>query len=330
MTRKRQIRALAVAVGLLAAVAVAAPAALAAPPTNSTRPTISGDAAEGQTLTASTGTWTNSPTGFQFQWLRCRADGAGCVAVPGAAERTYLLTRTDVGRRMRVRVIAFNADGAGVARSAPTAVVTATGAPQNTTRPTISGQPRVGAQLTADPGSWSGSPDSFAYQWQRCDIDVVSCFDVVGATARTYTVRSTDLGFRLRVEVRATSSRGSGMAVSEVSDVVQPAAPITNRRPALTIVSVRFLGARIYARFRICDDSPRNLSILATDSRPRRRAQTRRFSTRIPPNPCGVYTRNWVPAVRFRRSGSGRYTVTLRARDTTGMTSAAARRSFRR
>jgi hypothetical protein len=112
--------------------------------------------------------------------------------------------------------------------------------------------------------------------------------------------------------------------------VVQPATPITNRRPAITIISARFLGARIYARFRICDDSPRNLGIFATDSRPRRRAQTRRFSTRIPPNPCGVYTRSWVPAVRFRRSGPGRHTVTLRARDATGMISGPARRSFRR
>ena len=92
------------------------------------------------------------------------------------------------------------------------------------------------------------------------------------------------------------------------------------------IVSVRFLGARVYARFRICDDRPRNLTILATDSRPGRVAQTRRFSTRIAPNPCGVYTRNWVPAVRFR--GKGRYTITLRARDTSGRVSAAARRTF--
>lgn len=53
---------------------------------------------------------------------------------------------------------------------------------------------------------------------------------------------------------------------------------------------------------------------------------TRRFSTRAAPNPCGVYTRSWVPALRFR--GKGRYTITLRARDTGGSTSAPARRTF--
>ena len=40
---------------------------------------------------------------------------------------------------------------------------------------------------------------------------------------------------------------------------------MTNARPTLKLISVRFLGARLYARFRICDDSPRNLTILATD-----------------------------------------------------------------
>jgi hypothetical protein len=329
MTRNRQTIRLLVLVALaLSAVAVTAQGALAAPPVNETRPTISGTAAEGQTLTASNGTWANSPTAFQYQWQRCRADGLGCVAVPGATERTYLLTQADVGRRMRVRVLAVNADGAAAARSDPTAVVTATNAPQNTSRPTISGEARVGEQLTASQGTWTGSPSSFAYQWQRCDIDGTGCLDVAGATGSTYGVRLADLGFRLRVEVRATNSSGSGQAVSALTAVVQPATPITNRRPTLTIISIRFLGARAYARFRICDDSPRNLTILATDSRPGRASQTRRFSTRIAPNPCGAYTRNWVPAARFR--GRGRYTITLRARDTSGMTSAAKSKTFRR
>ena len=71
----------------------------------------------------------------------------------------------------------------------------------------------------------------------------------------------------------------------------------------------------------------RNVSaFLATDSRPGRVSQTRRFTTRIAPNPCGVYTRSWVPAVRFR--GKGRYTVTIAVRDTSGRTSAPVRKTF--
>jgi hypothetical protein len=96
----------------------------------------------------------------------------------------------------------------------------------------------------------------------------------------------------------------------------------------LRILSTRFLGARIYARYRICDDSNKNLTIIQTDSRPGRLSYTRRFSTLAAPRPCGVYTRSWVPAQRFR--DAGRYTVTLRAHDKSGFTSLPSRRTFAR
>lgn len=302
--------------------------AAAAPPTNTKEPTITGTPRVGETLTAQNGTWANNPTAFQYQWQRCGGAGAGCANVAGAVEKTYLLTSADSGRRMAVRVLAVNADGAKEARSNQTAVVTPSAAPQNTARPSITGDARVGEELTAEDGTWTNSPTAFAHQWQRCDIDGTSCLPVAGAIGKTYGVRNLDLGFRLRVQVTARNTNGSGSAVSPVTEIVAPTVEITNTRPTLTIVSVRFFGARVYARFRICDDTPKNLTILATDSRPGRASFTRRFSTQIAPDPCGVYTRNWVPAQRFR--GKGRYTITLQARDTSGATSAPARRTFSR
>jgi hypothetical protein len=94
----------------------------------------------------------------------------------------------------------------------------------------------------------------------------------------------------------------------------------------LRIIKVQFLGAKVYARFRICDDSFKNLTIIETDSRPGKLSYTRRFATLAAPMPCGVYTRHWTPVARFR--GPGRYTLTLRARDKSGLTSLPARRSF--
>jgi hypothetical protein len=315
----------AILAGSFAALTVASVAS-AAPPTNTTLPSITGTPRVGETLTAQNGTWANNPTAFQYQWQRCGGAGAGCTNVAGAVEKTYLLTAADANRTMRVTVLAVNADGARSARSNPTAVVTASAAPQNTARPTIAGDARVGEELTAEEGTWTNTPTAYAYQWQRCDIDGTGCLPVAGATGKTYGVRNADLGFRLRVTVTARNANGSGSANSAVTPIVVPTVTVTNERPTLTIVSVRFLGNRVYARFRVCDDTRKNLTILATDSRPGRASHTRRFSTLIAPNPCGVYTRNWVPVQRFR--GKGRYTVTLRARDTSGLTSAPARRTF--
>jgi hypothetical protein len=329
MRRKHgTIRSTVVALSALAIGVLAAPSAWAAPPVNATPPGITGTPRVGETLTASNGTWANNPTAYQYQWQRCNASGAGCVAVSGATRQTYVLTGADANRTMRVRVLAVNADGAAAARSNPTArVALSPEAPRNTVRPAVNGDATVGMELAVDAGTWTGAP-ALAYQWQRCDVDGVTCFAVAGATGQTYGVRTSDLGFRLRVVVRGTNSQGTSTATSLATEVVAPATPITNTRPTMTILSVRFLGARVYSRFRVCDDMPENLAILATDSRPRRVPQTRRFSTRIPPQLCGVYTRSWVPAARFR--GKGTYTVTLRSRDAEGSTSRPARRTFRR
>jgi hypothetical protein len=329
MRRKHlTIRSTVVALSALAIGALAAPSAWAAPPVNATPPGITGTPRVGETLTASNGTWANSPTAYQYQWQRCNASGAGCVAVSGATKQTYTVIGADANRTLRVRVLAVNADGAAAARSNPTArVALSPEAPRNTVPPELSGEAVVGMELAVDAGTWTGAP-SFAYQWQRCDVDGVTCFAVAGATGQTYGVRASDLGYRLRAIVRGTNSQGTTAVNSPASGVVAPATPITNTRPSMTIVSVRFRGARVYTRFRVCDDLPENLAIFATDSRPRRAPQTRRFSTRVPPALCGVYTRSWVPSARFR--GKGTYTVTLRARDADGSTSRPAKRTFRR
>lgn len=306
----------------------AATAAAQAPPVNIEPPTVTGTPRVGEVLTAQNGTWQNSPTTFQYRWLRCNPGGNNCDLL-AADGRTYRVAQEDAGRTLRVRVTAVNADGSTNARSEQTEVVGSNAAPlTNTARPTIAGDARVGQELTASEGTWTGNPTSFGFQWQRCDADSLTCANVIGATGRTYGVRVADLGFRLRVEVTARTDNRSGTAVSNATAIVVPTTPVTNRRPTIRFISVRFTGARVYARFRICDDTPRNLAILVTETRPGVRSANRRFATRVPPRPCGAYTRNWLPAERFR--GPGRYTITLRARDTSGLTSLPVRRTFRR
>ena len=186
-----QARGLALALGVFAALLVAggAEATANAAPTNTVPPTISGTPTVGQTLTTSDGTWNNAPTSFAYQWLRCNAGGNNCAAVANGTQKTYTLVGADAGHTMRARVTATNTDGSNSVQSdqtATVAAVTPSGTPKNTASPTISGTPKVGQQLTADPGSWSANPTSFAYQWQRCDADVAACSNVIGATAKSY------------------------------------------------------------------------------------------------------------------------------------------------
>ena len=286
-------------------VATAATAAPAAVPVNIDPPTVTGTARVGEVLTAHNGTWDNAPTTFAYRWLRCNQLGNSCVQLAADGE-TYRLGRPDVGNTLRVRVRASNADGSATARSEQSDVVVANAPPlTNTSRPTITGDARVGQELSANEGTWTGNPTSFVFQWQRCDIDTLLCVDVAGATGRTYGVRAGDIGTRLRVQVTARTDTRTGTAVSAATTVVQPAVTITNRRPTVVILGVRFTGARVYVRMRICDDQPRNLGILVRETRPGVREANRTFSTRAAPRPCGAYTRNWLPAPRFR--GAGRY-----------------------
>jgi hypothetical protein len=331
--RHGSLRAIAVllvvaATGLLAAIAGARTNAV---PQNTSPPTISGTAREGQTLTANRGTWQNNPTSFAYQWRRCAADGTGCTNIAGATRRTYTLTAADVDNTIRVVVTASNADGQASAVSAPTKVVSSANAPKNTSPPTISGTPKVGEELAADPGTWTGGVQSFSYQWERCSAGGTACADVTGATGKAYGVRAADVGHTLRVAVTATNASDSATAVSAPTAVVTsgsppPPPPRGNRAPRITLVSARFVGPILYVRVRICDDAPRNVTIIARDSSPRVASFTHRYATLTPPNPCGVYGRHWKPAARFRTAV--KYTVTLWARDKSGLTSRPVRKTF--
>lgn len=95
-------------------------------PVNTQPPSISGEAVEGETLTASDGQWSGAqPLTFTRQWQRCDVAGESCQPIPGATGQTYVVQALDVGGRIVVVVQAQNADGSASATSAPTAVVEA-------------------------------------------------------------------------------------------------------------------------------------------------------------------------------------------------------------
>jgi hypothetical protein len=313
--------------GLLAA------SARGAAPSNTAPPTITGTAQQGRTLIARNGTWTNSPSTFFYRWQRCSVDGTGCANIDNAAQRTYTLKANDVDQTVRVVVTASNGDGQTSANSAATDVISSNAAPRNTANPTVSGDPQVGEELTAAHGTWTGGVRSYAYQWKRCDRTGAACTDAAGATGSTYGVRVTDVGHTLRVAVTATNLAGSATAASAATGVAHaapsavPPKPAVNHRPRIAILFARFVGARVYVKFRVCDDSRRNLGIRERDSKRGVASYSRRFRTLTPPRSCAALSRTWRPAPRFRH---GRFVVTLWARDFAGLRSAPTARAFSR
>ncbi|MEA2254615.1 MAG: hypothetical protein QOG35_660, partial [Solirubrobacteraceae bacterium] len=204
------------------------------PPVNTVPPTISGAPQVGQTLTATTGTWTGSPTiTYAYQWRRCDSAGSTCVNV-GTQANTYAVTGPDTGTTIRVIVTATNGQGGASATSNQTTVVSGTSsAPVNSSPPTITGTPQVGQTLSAGPGAWTGTqPMTFAYAWQRCDSAGTSCAAIAGATTASYTVAAGapptgDEGATLRVVVTASNGGGMSSPASSNPTAVVTASPAT-------------------------------------------------------------------------------------------------------
>jgi hypothetical protein len=322
LARRRGAFALALFAALIAA--VTASAARAVVPSNTAPPTVSGNAREGETLSAGNGSWSGSPTKFAFQWQRCGADGSGCADVAGAQSATYDVAGADVDHTLRVEVTASNTDDQSTSSSKTTGLVSAKADPQNTARPSISGTAKVGEELTASNGTWTGGVRSFSYQWQRCSTAATGCTDVSGATGRTYGVRSADVDHVLQVVVTATNASGTTTASSPTTAIVRgtPVSPPVsqprhNRAPTISFLSLRRAGLRVYARFRVCDDSQKSVQVTERDVKAGRLAYTRRFA--VVPITCSTASRHWVPAARFRTVGH--LTVTLRAIDKSGATS---------
>ncbi len=94
-------------------------------PVNASLPTISGTATQGRTLSASNGSWRNSPTSYTRHWRRCNGSGAGCTDISGAGSSSYTLGAADVGSTIRVVVTATNSYGSASATSSQTPLVAA-------------------------------------------------------------------------------------------------------------------------------------------------------------------------------------------------------------
>jgi polysaccharide lyase-like protein len=81
-------------------------------PANASLPVVSGTTIEGNTLSVTPGTWSNSPTSYSYQWQDCDGLGDNCVNSGGpTSSSTYTLMSGDVAHTIRVAVTAANSSG---------------------------------------------------------------------------------------------------------------------------------------------------------------------------------------------------------------------------
>ena len=161
-------------------------------PANSAVPTISGTTTFGETLTSTTGTWSNTPNSYAYQWSRSATSGGSYTNISGAVNSTHRLVAADVGQYLKVTATASNASGSASAISVATAQI-------SKATPTFSSWANVtktfgDANYTVTAPTVTGSlAGSFGYSSSNTGVISISSstFTVAGGGSTTITANFT-------------------------------------------------------------------------------------------------------------------------------------------
>ncbi|NQX12259.1 hypothetical protein HQQ80_11530 [Microbacteriaceae bacterium VKM Ac-2855] len=184
-------------------------------------PVLTGTVAVGQTVTATTGTWTPTPDEFTYIWQR------NGVEIAGAYASTYVPVADDLGTSLTVSVRGYKVGyNPADATSAPKTV--APSLQTLTPTPTISGTLKVGSTLTATPGTWDAGV-TLSYQWKRNGGSYI-----LGATSPTYVLRANDAGATLTVSVTGTKPGYSPATKTSATTGIVAKGTLTAPTPSIT------------------------------------------------------------------------------------------------
>jgi hypothetical protein len=215
-------------------------------PASGDMPTITGAAVrEGVELTARPGRWNGTqPITLGYQWERCNEPGtSSCPKITGASRQTFTPAASEVGKYLRVTVIAVNSGGKVTKSSVPTGAVEGV-LPYTVSPPvaSVKGTIKVGGTVAGTMGKWGGTvPMKTEIRWQTCDVRGVVCEDIEKARTALYKLAAEDvsgtlLARPLRVVVTATNIAGSVEAVSALlggpASATGAVAPAATRAPA--------------------------------------------------------------------------------------------------
>ena len=174
----------------------------------------------GDTLQATPGSWTNSPTSYSFQWQDCNAS-ALCTDIPAATTDSYVVAASDIDFAIDVTVVASNVSGSSLpAMSAPTGLVAAESGPESvdpnnslTSVSCVTGSTwcvavdNAGNVLYFDGTGWS-QPDP---------IDSGTSLNSVSCASETFCVAADSNGDVLTYDGSSWATVSVGNALSDIS-----------------------------------------------------------------------------------------------------------------
>ena len=200
---------------------------------------ITGSGAVGTALTAQAPGWNLPGVATTYQWKR------GTSSISGASGALYTVTTADVGKDLTV-VATGRKDGYKAGSSTSNVITGSAGpAPTASVRPSISGKATYNQVLTANHGTWPGTP-KYAYQWLR------NGRSIAGATSSSYRVAAADAAQKISVRVTATitgllpgRSTSAALTVAKLSSTTTAAlksATISRRAHGKVLVTVSVPG----------------------------------------------------------------------------------------
>ena len=214
------------------------------PAVSSAPPIVSGTLTVGDTLSSTTGTWSDDQASFTYQWYSCTdipittpSVDPDCTTV-GTNAATYVTQASDYGNYVADVVSDLGTDGTTTSASS-NVIGPVTGPAISSAPPVISGTTDVGESLSSTTGAWTHGNGTYSYQWYRCtDSPVASpaldsnCVKV-GTNSSGYKLVQADNGDHIADVVTAT---GTDLSMTSAwSNVLGPvtAPALLTRRPII-------------------------------------------------------------------------------------------------
>jgi hypothetical protein len=175
----------------------------------------------GRTAAVTPGTW-SVPASFSYVWQQS-VDNTTFTTVQTGSKATYLIPASKFGYFYRV-IISAKATGHATGSTTLTLGTAQTGNLDVVKLPKVT---KKGSKFTVSAGTWSSTPETVDYSWER--VDPITDFGTVVSTSKSYTRTSADAGAYLRVTIAVGRAHFNGQAVTVVAQkapALEPTAPI--------------------------------------------------------------------------------------------------------